>query len=254
MLPRACGPPPTQFMTTDRRQAYHPLLDGARAVIFDVGGTLVHPDWARLLPLSAELGHGFGADELQRGFCRELHQVDGYLRQNQDAPAYAKQPGWVFRRVYGALGLDESTCQNLMERADQLHEERHLWCQLDPHAPRVILALKAIGFRVAAISNTEDGRLEELLKLVEIAHHFDLLIDSHLVGLRKPDRAIFHLALERLGLAPHEAVYIGDSYGHDVLGAERAGLRALLIDPFDLYAGTNFPRISALSELISQLP
>lgn len=230
---------------------HHSILSGARAVIFDVGGTLVHPDWRRLLPLTAELGHGFSADELQQGFCRELHQVDGLLQRNEAAPAYTKQPHWVFRRVYGALGIDETACDNLLLRADELHAERHLWCQLDAHAAPVILALKEAGFRVAAISNTEDGRLAELLELVGIAHHFDLLIDSHLVNLRKPDPAIFRLALEQLNLAPHEAVYVGDSYGHDVLGAERAGMRAILIDPFDLYAGTDFPRLRSLSELVS---
>jgi putative hydrolase of the HAD superfamily len=85
--------------------------------------------------------------------------------------------------------------------------------------------------------------------LLDIAAHFDLLIDSHLVGLRKPDAAIFHYALEKLDVAPHEAVYIGDSYGHDVLGAQNAGLRAILLDPLDLYLESDCPRVHALSEL-----
>jgi putative hydrolase of the HAD superfamily len=129
------------------------------------------------------------------------------------------------------------------------HGERHIWCGLDPEVSHVTSHLKRAGIKLGVISNTEDGRLEELLKLMEIAADFDLLVDSYLVGLRKPDAAIFHYALSQLGVAADEAVYIGDSYGHDVLGARSAGLRAILLDPFDLYSESDCPRIKTLGEL-----
>jgi putative hydrolase of the HAD superfamily len=91
--------------------------------------------------------------------------------------------------------------------------------------------------------------LEELLEMIEIAEHLDLFVDSHVVGLRKPDAVIFHHALEKLNVAPQEAVYVGDSYGHDIVGAQQAGLRAILLDPLDLYKESDCPRIHALKEL-----
>jgi putative hydrolase of the HAD superfamily len=151
--------------------------------------------------------------------------------------------------MFRALGLDEEACDRLVVKILASHLERHLWCGLDPEVPRVVDELKSAGMLVGVISNTEDGRLEEMLKLIEIAARFDLLVDSHVVGLRKPDTAIFHFALEHLNVAPREAVYIGDSYGHDVAGAQSAGLRAILLDPFDLYKDSDCPRIHALSEL-----
>ena len=51
------------------------------------------------------------------------------------------------------------------------------------------------------------------------------MIDSALVGVEKPDPAIFRAALEALGVAPEEALYVGDLYEVDVVGARAAGHR-----------------------------
>ncbi|MBA3441486.1 MAG: HAD family hydrolase [Pyrinomonadaceae bacterium] len=232
----------------------HPALRDKRAVLFDAGGTLVHPDWQRLALVAEEVsGRRFTSAELRQALYKEFQVVDQFLRNKQAAPEYTRQRGWTFARMYEALGIEVGAAGRLSDRVDALHSERHLWCELDPDAPRVLVELKQAGLKVAVISNTEDGRLEELLEMVEIKMHFDTLIDSFIVGHRKPDAAIFHLALERFKLAPHEAVYVGDSYGHDVLGAEAAGLQAILLDPLDLYPQSEVPRIRALSELLTDV-
>jgi HAD superfamily hydrolase (TIGR01662 family) len=234
---------------TERKQYLHPLLDGARAVLFDAGGTLAHPDWERIRILAErETGRSFSIEELRVRFYDSLRAVDGNLA-DETVRAHTRKPGWLFSDIFGALGVNEESCGKLAMSVLASHGERHLWCGLDPDVPKVVSDLKRAGLKVGVISNTEDGRLEEMLKLLEIVGHFDLLVDSHKVGLRKPDAAIFHFALRQLEVAPDESVYVGDSYGHDVLGAENAGLRAVLLDPLDLYRDIDCPRIHALSEL-----
>ena len=236
-----------------RARLLHPWVEGARAVLFDVGGTLVHPDWQRLAQLaSEEMGGVFTDEELRRALKEALRAVDAGLQHGGELPADARRRGWVFRRMYGALGMDEALCDRLSARVDVAHGERHLWCGLDAEAPLVLDELKRAGLRVAVISNTEDGRLEELLELVGLAAHFDFSIDSYVVGHRKPDATIFHLALTRLDLRPEEAVYIGDSYGHDALAARAVGMRAILLDPLDLHPESVCPRIRTLGELIGR--
>lgn len=233
------------------RENLHPILGDKRAVLFDAGGTLVHPDWRRLALLAEEeMGRAFTPAELRQALYKEFEVVDQFLRNKQAAPEYTRKRGWTFARMYAALGVEPGAADRLSDRVDALHSERHLWCELDPDAPRVLVELKRAGLQVAVISNTEDGKLEELLELVAIKMHFDLLVDSFIVGHRKPDAAIFHFTLERLRLAPHEAVFVGDSYGHDVLGAEAAGLQAILFDPLDLYPQSESLRIRTLGELI----
>jgi HAD superfamily hydrolase (TIGR01509 family) len=229
----------------------HPSLRGVRAVLFDAGGTLVHPDWERLARLaSREAGREFAAAELGRKFKEMMCAVDAGLQRGDPPPEDSKKRNWVFRRVYRALDLDEDACEKLSVQLDATHAERHLWSAPDHEAPAVLNAIKDAGLRIAVISNTEDGRLEELLDLVELKSHFDFFIDSYIVGARKPDAAIFQLALSRLEIAPHEATYIGDSYGHDALAALAVGMRAVLLDPLDLYPESVCPRIRTLGELV----
>ena len=66
--------------------------------------------------------------------------------------------------------------------------------------------------------------------LVPVDELFDVVIDSSEVGMRKPNPAIYHHALEALGgIPPDEAVFLDDSPGN-VEGAERAGLHAILVE------------------------
>jgi putative hydrolase of the HAD superfamily len=231
----------------------HPSLQGVQVVLFDAGGTLVHPDWERLAQLAAaSAGREFIAADLNRIFKEMMCAVDASMERGEPVPDDMRQRNWVFRRVYRALDLDDETCERLSGQIDTTHAERHLWSTPDADAPAVLTSIREAGLRIAVISNTEDGRLEELLDLVELKSHFDFLIDSHVVDKRKPDPAIFQLALARLGIEPAEAVYIGDSYGHDALPALRLGMRAVLLDPLDLYPESICPRIRTLGELVGQ--
>jgi FMN phosphatase YigB (HAD superfamily) len=73
--------------------------------------------------------------------------------------------------------------------------------------------------------------------------------------VEKPDPAIFALALERLGAPPDTAMYVGDVFSIDVLGARRAGLDAVLIDTLGRYPGAvDCARISRLADLLDLLP
>ncbi|HEX8181496.1 MAG TPA: HAD family hydrolase [Pyrinomonadaceae bacterium] len=241
----------TNTDATEQQAALHPALSGVRAVLFDMGGTLVQPDWPRLAhAAAAEAGRTFTAQELERAMKEMLCAVDHDLQRGLAPAPDTRLRHWVFRRMYGALGLDAEACGRLSALLDTAHDERHLWSLLDPDAPHVLAALRAHGLRLAVVSNTEDGRLADLLELVELTAHLDLHLDSFVVGVRKPDAAIFQLALKQLDLAPDEAAFVGDSYGHDAQPAMTAGLRALLLDPLDLYPDSTCPRIRRLADLL----
>ena len=229
----------------------HPTLDGARACIFDAGGTLIHPDWERLARLAEDAaGRRFGTDEMRRAFGEMLRCIGA----PEPGRAVINQSGrhWTFRAMYGGLGLDEAACESLVGRIDAAHAERHIWCGGDPEAPRVIDELKRRGLLVAVISNTEDGRVRDALEAAGLARHFDVIVDSHLVGYSKPDPAIFRHALGLLNVEPGEAVFVGDSYAHDALAARAAGLAALLLDPLDLHPESVCPRIRRLGDLLPE--
>lgn len=68
------------------------------------------------------------------------------------------------------------------------------------------------------------------LQAIGLAHHFLVSVSASEVGCAKPDAAIFHTACKRLGVAPGEALYVGDDILLDVQGAQNAGLRAVWLN------------------------
>ena len=227
----------------------HPSIIGARACVFDAGGTLVHPDWPRLAAMAREVsGRTFGADEMRRAFGEMLKCVGGQSPTGRVIDQTGRH--WTFRAMYGGLGLDESACESLVSVIDRAHAERNIWCGPDAQAPRVLEELGREGLRLAVISNTEDGRARDALEAAGLASYFDVVIDSHLVGCKKPDPAIFRLALERLGVEASEAAFVGDSYALDALAARAVGMRAILLDPLGLHPESVCPRIESLGDLL----
>ena len=90
--------------------------------------------------------------------------------------------------------------------------------------------IRAAGLIAAVISNS-NGSVRAILDGLGLGAYLDFVLDSSEVGVEKPDPRIFRLALERSGLGPGQAIYVGDLYSVDVLGARAAGLAAFLLDP-----------------------
>ena len=132
-----------------------------------------------------------------------------------------------------------------------------MWNHPIPGARETVLGLRAGGYRVAVVSNS-DGTVAEELDLAGFGGLFETVIDSTTVGISKPDPGIFDLALGELAVSPDRAWYVGDSHYHDIGGARAAGLAgAVLIDPLGLGPPDqrSVRRIAELSRLLpTRLP
>ena len=77
------------------------------------------------------------------------------------------------------------------------------------------------------------------------------VIDSHVVGVAKPDPRIFDFAMPHFpGVARERMLYVGDSVKMDVGGARAAGLTPVLVDPHDDHAGADFERVRSIVEIV----
>src|SRR5690606_24443056 len=113
--------------------------------------------------------------------------------------------------------------------------------------------LRSSGYTLVVVSNS-DGRVTRFLETAGILSMVDAVIDSGTVGVEKPDPRIFHIACERAGVTPEEAVHVGDIFDIDVKGARAAGVEAVLIDPQALMPHADVVRIRSLTELPELLP
>ncbi|MFM0205059.1 HAD family hydrolase [Paraburkholderia fungorum] len=100
--------------------------------------------------------------------------------------------------------------------------------RLYPEVPEVLETLRGQGFRIGIVSNLAAPYAEPLLRLLQFEP--DARAWSFEVGHLKPDPRIFAWACERLNLAPHEALMVGDTFADDYAGALASGLNALHLD------------------------
>lgn len=227
------------------------------AIVFDAGGTLVRLDFEWIASMLATLGVAATADELRRGEVRGRRQYDlsaGHphgLATGETHPPLgsAGDTTAYFRGTLEAVGVRHP----VLEEAIALMFEKqrppgYLWGRAVDGARETLDRLTARGARLACVSNS-DGRAEQHLIECGVREGLEFVVDSQVVGVEKPNPAIFRIALDRLGVAPERALYVGDIRSVDERGSRAAGMRFVLIDPYGDYAGPETPAIATISQL-----
>jgi putative hydrolase of the HAD superfamily len=220
-------------------------------LFLDAGGVLVVPNWTRVSGALARRGVPVPAEALER--------ADALARRELDTPATMRatndaQRGWHYFELvlkHAGIGLSEATDAALAE-LKAYHETENLWEQVAADVPGALARLRALGLRLAVVSNA-NGRLRFLMERLGLAPAFDVLLDSHVEGVEKPDPRLFRIALERSGGRSETTLHVGDLYHVDVVGARAAGLRAVLFDAAGLYPEADCPRVRSLTELADGL-
>ena len=218
-----------------------------RAVFFDVDFTLIHPgpafQGAGYRDFCAR--HGVAVDpdrfdEAVAGASVLLDRGGAY-----DPQVYIDYTRQIIEGMGGSGECVEIAAREIFAEWAMCH---HFVLYED--VPDAIRALRASGARIGLISNAERC-------MVSFATHFaleglvDIAITSVEHGYMKPHPSIFETALRRIGAERHEAVMVGDSLVHDIEGARRFGMRAVLVSRSGPRAGRppDVPEISSLREL-----
>jgi putative hydrolase of the HAD superfamily len=122
--------------------------------------------------------------------------------------------------------------------------------------PETLQALKDGGYRLGVISNRSTP-FGDYLETIGLAGYFEMTLAAVEVDSWKPDPAIFHHALERMGECNAGVIYIGDNYYADVIGARRAGVQPVLLDPERVFPDADCPVIyefEVLKGLLAKAP
>ena len=127
-----------------------------------------------------------------------------------------------------------------------------LWSHILPGTEKALATIQAMGFPMHVIGNA-DGLLEQRLSKANLRNYFGVVIDSHIVQIEKPNPRIFKIALKATNFKPHEALYVGDVYEVDIVGARSAGMQAVLVDPFSDYEDIDCERIPDLLSLTKKM-
>lgn len=221
-------------------------------IFFDAGNTLVSIDFDRLAAALAKAGFAADADALARAELSARLVVDRpeHIQATQDRDRWKG----YFREMLGRIApLDEARFVAATEAIEAEHHRLNLWQRVASGTEDLLFTLEERGYRLGVISNS-DGRVQSILDRTGLLLHFSAVIDSHLVGVEKPDPSIFHMGAAALGVEPFRCLYLGDIFHIDVVGARAAGFFPVLLDPAGSHADKDCLRVGSLIDLDPLLP
>ncbi len=101
--------------------------------------------------------------------------------------------------------------------------------QLNDDMVAFIHDLKTAGFPIGILTNNVKEFREWWWPLMDFASIFDTIVDSHEVGMRKPNPAIYHLTMDRIGATPARTVFLDDLHAN-VAAANAVGMHGVLVE------------------------
>ena len=229
-----------------------------KAVFFDFYNTLVGYDPPREETEARVLGE-LGIEVSPQALLRPLMAADDFFSreharrslgkrsQEETITLYGQYQGVVLREA--GLEASEEIIKGILKRWLQTDFKMVLYDDAVP----ALGQLKERGLTLGLISNV-DRDIESLYRELGLADWLRVKVTSREAGFNKPHPGIFQTALEQAGVEAAEAIYVGDQYQIDVVGANGAGMRGILLDRYGFFEEiTDSPRIRRLTELTDYL-
>lgn len=174
---------------------------------------------------------------------------DAYLRSARDGML---EPEEFYARLAHALGIADEHHEAFREGVIDRDAVRAIF----DGVRHVIDGLSKRDLKIGLLSNNVHVALRA--EALNIQHHFDVIVSPYTYGVHKPDPKIFIETLAVMGVEPERAIYVGDSYNDDVVGARAAGMTPVLIDRYELTidghdAEHRIETLDALEEVLERL-
>jgi HAD superfamily hydrolase (TIGR01662 family) len=205
----------------------------AKAIFFDLGETLVTQNiednlvtMNALEKISKILPQSKTVAELFSIYC-EGYKVNEAFRtlHHIEVPIQA----WMVQLLRKALG-EEPEDRLFQEAIKLVVSARAENAIAFPDSRPLLEMLSKRDIKLGIISNVSSHSVAvEILRKVGLLDYFHTVVTSAFVGIRKPDPGIFLYALMQFGLKPEEAIIVGDSEKHDVLGGKITGMKTILV-------------------------
>lgn len=209
---------------------YKTMLNNIKGYIFDYGGTLdtggMH--WGKAL---------WHAYERQQVPVTEEMFREGYVHAERTlGKNRIIMPDFTFRRTLDTklrIEMEYIAEHQTGFAVDEWHGKvlddiYTMTCRYTAESRKVLQQLRERGERMVLVSNFY-GNVATVLEEMGFAGMFDSIVESAVVGIRKPDPRIFTLGVEALGLEANECVVVGDSYDKDIEPAKKAGCLTIWI-------------------------
>lgn len=205
-----------------------------KAVCFDFFNTLAYFDPPRDKTYS-DIAAELGIKVTPEAIAQSLPQADAYWRSENFKSLIREREQKEKFAVYSEYGLHilkgagaEATPDQALQMLAKAFSIGFKFISFDDALP-ILKYLKGRNLKVGVISNIGEEIDSNCIEL-GFDPYLDFKVTSFEVGYDKPRPEIFQLALDKAGVKAYEAIYIGDQYDQDILGARAVGMKAVLID------------------------
>ncbi|HVL48078.1 MAG TPA: HAD-IA family hydrolase [Candidatus Thermoplasmatota archaeon] len=210
-----------------------------RAVLFDLVGTLLDEgsDYDALDAVMARVIERFGFAEkpgdLSGAFAVALMDriaAEPHLAEPAAFQSFESAAKDIFADLVRARGFVPASSDVAWFWDAYVELQRQIW-RLYPDARKALKAAKALGLHVGVVTDADRYLATEIFPVLALEGTVDAVTTAEEAGYVKPHPAIFRVALAKAGVAPEEAVFVGDSFERDIEGARAAGIaRVVLVD------------------------
>lgn len=223
-----------------------PAPTRVRAVLFDLGGTLVDErDFARWTETAQRLYLDFGPDDLAHAYQEVETEVDA---EPPMPDREARILDFWRRTLARAAGKDVSA--STVEKFVAAHRANPPPYELYSDTRRCLDHLRSERRLLGVVSNsTSEARVRQILDRAGILEFFARVVSSGTEGIEKPNPEIFQRAVRRLHVTPSEALFVGNLAYTDVKAAQTAGLWGVWLNREGFGFGVDPPEITSLLEV-----
>lgn len=221
--------------------------DQVKAVLFDLGGTLVKID-------NSEDPHVMKRILEECGINRPLKDVSRAWVKSWEGLNFRNMTRlldefWVQQNVQVLRDLRINSNTRKLARFIAARWWDYARVTLYPDAEKILPQLKEKGLKIGLITNGLQSDTNAILPKVRLENFFDVVVVVDTLRKMKPDAEVFHYALEKLETAPSEAIFVGDEMETDYKGAQKCGLTVILIDRDGKVQNESVKTISSLKDL-----
>lgn len=202
-----------------------------KGIIFDYGGTIDTNSrhWAEVL-WSQYVKHHIPVD---KGSFREAYVFDErslakypYVRPDHnffDVLLFKCKLQMEYLALHHHLEMDE---RKLQQYALSVAESSYLYVQEVLKTTRPVVETLSKKYKLVLVSNFY-GNIQTILGDFKLDSFFADVVESSVVGVRKPDPAIYQLGVDAMGFNASEVLVVGDSFSKDVVPAKKVGCKVV---------------------------
>jgi len=207
-----------------------------QALLFDLGSTLIYakdpwpPIYQRADRALAEVLRRAGIHLDPNRFYEDYASfMDAYYSM-QDERNIEQTSFSALRELLAKKGYHDVPDEVLMEALDAEYAITQTNWFAEEDAIPTLQTLRKEGYRLGMVSNTShDKNVQQLVDRFGFRPFFEIIVTSAALGIRKPDRRIFQVALDHFSLTPESVAMVGDTPSADLEGANQLGMYSIWI-------------------------